>query len=169
MGCDIHLYAEQRINGKWHLVKTFESIHTDATNVDKKHWRVMMRASGRNYSFFAALAGVRNYDGIDAPEPKGLPDDVSELTAIYSDGYGSDGHSRSWSTAEEFARAFFEHHLSQEEQAELTAKKLKCDTDMTAAILERFVGIDVPYEYNSSTGLCEYKFDDLRFVYWFDN
>ena len=49
-------------------------------------------ALDRNYTRFAALAGVRG----DGPTPKGLPKDVSESTKLYSDEWGLDGHGHSF-------------------------------------------------------------------------
>lgn len=69
MGCDIHIYVEQRVNGVW------EQVSDDIDN-------------GRNYDLFSILADVRNgrgFAGVDTgdgyvpiSEPKGMPEDVSK-------------------------------------------------------------------------------------------
>lgn len=115
MGCDIHLYAERKreTDHKW------ERVHPPVEFRDP--WYVKMAAedryyaedartewfSGRNYSLFAMLAGVRNYDEIEPLcEPRGIPDDLSpELLSIYrqvDDGSMGD-HSFSWLTLGELA------------------------------------------------------------------
>jgi len=57
----------------------------------------------RNYSLFAALAGVRDYsEGTPSMgEPKGLPDDTCPQIKQESDRWASDGHSHSYWTLRE--------------------------------------------------------------------
>ena len=79
MGCDIHVQAERKVNGKWQEVpgNFFD-------------WR--------GYNVFAFLAGVRNYSAITPiAELRGLPDDALDLD------YGARGgdHSYSWLSLEE--------------------------------------------------------------------
>jgi hypothetical protein len=64
MGCDIHLYIEQKKKDKWHEIK-----------VDKR-----LLPDGRNYDLFAFLAGVRNYEPLKKTPlfpHRGIPDDTS--------------------------------------------------------------------------------------------
>jgi len=58
MGCDIHAYVEDYYEG----YRCFAKLHM---------WR--------NYRLFAALAGVRDYDGsgVEPGVPRGFPDDAS--------------------------------------------------------------------------------------------
>lgn len=107
MGCDIHLYQEAKIGGKW-------------TSTD--HWHVNAEEGlhipygghlydGRNYRLFAVLANVRNGHGFAgiktgvpvAPidEPRGLPHDCCPELKKEVDGWGQDGHSHSWLTLED--------------------------------------------------------------------
>src|ERR1700747_2996878 len=76
MGCDIHTFAEVRINGKWEKVvgELFpaESWSTKKWTDEPFGWR--------SYSMFAFFAGVRNYDHCTPiSEPKGLPPDSEYL------------------------------------------------------------------------------------------
>lgn len=89
MGCDIHTLAEVRNKktGKWEIVKgTFTSDYHPASQKKSDHpfdWR--------NYSIFAFLANVRNYDHSQClSEPKGLPKDSEYLNKIIDEdsGYG---------------------------------------------------------------------------------
>jgi hypothetical protein len=76
MGCDIHVQAERKVDGKWQLVpgNFFD-------------WR--------GYNVFAFLAGVRNYSAITPiAQPRGLPDDCVD-TDDYNSARGGD-HSFSW-------------------------------------------------------------------------
>lgn len=111
MGCDIHIYTEKYVNGKW--------LHADGTQKNKYFgkWKdepEFCRApiyNGRNYNLFAILADVRNGSGfagcytgsgfIPIHEPKGLPDDVSDEIREAADDWGSDGHSHSYFTVKE--------------------------------------------------------------------
>jgi hypothetical protein len=78
MGCDIHSYAEKRVNGKWELIP-FEPFD----------WR--------NYGMYGFLADVRNYSDVPPlAKPRGLPDDVSADVKAESDHWDCDGHSHSW-------------------------------------------------------------------------
>ncbi len=79
MGCDIHLQAERKVDGKWREVP--------GSFFD---WR--------SYNNFAFLAGIRNYSAITPiAKPRGLPDDAVETE------YGAHGgdHSHSWLSLEE--------------------------------------------------------------------
>src|SRR5690606_4278241 len=60
----------------------------------------------RNYALFAKMANVRN--SAENPiepisNPKGLPEDATELTKLHSEKYGTDGHSHSWLNAKEIS------------------------------------------------------------------
>ena len=84
MGCDIHLHTEVKIGGVW--------LHYGCPDVN------------RNYCVFAKMAGVRNdagYGITPIAAPRGLPKDVSELTAFACELYGEDGHSHSFLTSGE--------------------------------------------------------------------
>lgn len=75
MGCDIHGWVEQRVGDRWVAVRELND-----------------NANQRNYKRFAALAGVRG----DGPEPRGLPEDISETTSWHVRAWNGDGHSHSW-------------------------------------------------------------------------
>jgi hypothetical protein len=110
MGCDIHLYVEKKINGVWEKQTGFVSNWYDPgsdyfakdefKNCDSPY-------GGRNYSLFSFLADVRNYDGEIKPlaQPRGLPDDVSDVVKAESDDWDCDGHSHSYFTLRELIDA----------------------------------------------------------------
>src|SRR5215471_14331674 len=102
MGADIHMVLERRVKlrdvEKWVGVNAFPyiigSIYTgDGAVSDRVYWHV----DRRNYNLFADLAGVRG----DGPEPKGVPDDASDLALVEIDEWGGDGHSHTWLTLDE--------------------------------------------------------------------
>ena len=101
MGCDIHAMIE----GKYHW-----------TSIGAWHWQSCgeVRIS-RNYSLFAKLADVRNYDGIEPiskPRFEALAalkesDDerCSDAFRRWASDFGVDGHSHSYVTLDELQTA----------------------------------------------------------------
>lgn len=96
MGCDIHLVLERKYGLKWIAVDTFKS-----HNGTGKEY-ASPAAISRNYERFAALANVRG----DGPEPRGIPSDISETTAMLLEDWEGDAHSMSWLPLEEAAKVF---------------------------------------------------------------
>lgn len=90
MGCDIHIYAEVKSNGKWE--RSLVPIPDD-----------------RNYRSFAKLANVRNYSTnpeiVPLSEPRGLPDDCAtfddDLECENPEHVWLGDHSFSWLTLAE--------------------------------------------------------------------
>jgi hypothetical protein len=97
MGCDIHLFVEKKISEKWECLNEIEDNEgTLSTSYKKEIYHE------RNYSLFALLAGVRNSAGVKPiSEPRGLPEDVSEIVKRISDQWNDDGHSHSYYTLKE--------------------------------------------------------------------
>jgi hypothetical protein len=155
MGADIHIYAEKKLkNGDWSTFSTFPTISLRAYGVpveEGKSDSAWPAVTNRNYSFFAALAGVRG----DGPEPLGIPDDISPLVREEYEGWGQDGHSASWSSAEEFLALYLEHKFPEE------AVQLVGGHTTKERLLYHHFGMDVWAEHESM--------DSYRFVFWFDN
>lgn len=61
MGCDIHLYFEQKKDGKWRRIE-----------IDK-----LLVPDNRNYQLFGFLAGVRDYIITPQFAERGIPEDTS--------------------------------------------------------------------------------------------
>jgi len=111
MGCDIHLYVEKKNElGVWESVEEFKTEEYD----DEVHYYVERKNSfynGRNYNLFAILADVRNGRGFAGvktgegfnpiSEPKGIPEDVSEMVEKLARQWDCDRHSHSYFTVEE--------------------------------------------------------------------
>lgn len=98
MGCDIHVIAEVKKNGKWEVNKeeVFINPYYKEGETDYDWQKTKFQADpdgGRSYDWFAILADVRNGfgfagvstgDGFDVvAQPKGLPDDLSSEGLIY--------------------------------------------------------------------------------------
>lgn len=110
MGCDIHLYTERKYNRDnqepiWICCDHFKlnPYYILYPEEEYEHeWKIEEIYNDRNYSLFAALADVRNYDNITPlDKPRGLPKDVSRKVHEESMKWGPDGHSHSWFTAKE--------------------------------------------------------------------
>lgn len=140
MGCDIHLHTEVKIDGKWH--------HYGAPNVP------------RSYRLFGLMAGVRNDEVEPIAAPRGLPDDISEVTALSAKRWGSGAHSHSWLSSEELAI------LDERWYALGMGRTLESDLE------HHYFGY---LEGNSWAGFSRYPderpkgIEDVRFVFWFDN
>src|SRR5687767_487012 len=144
MGCDIHLHIEIKINDTWHHYS-----HPHVT---------------RNYGLFAKMAGVRNHGLgiIPIAMPKGLPDDITELTK-----YCFDRDNRS----------YYPHDISWLGPAEIAELE-----DWLNETYPGDFGHDLEHSLlhcylfgNSFAGFHKYpeerepNLTDLRFVFWFDN
>lgn len=151
MGCDIHFVIEQQmaVKGvmKWvGVCKGYDYHFEGYTPFDARS--NFQKLGSRNYRFFGLLANVR---GSGDEEPRGIPEDVSDLAAADIEHWGEDGHSHSWHSLEEFVRKYL---LAQDDAAVLTAM-----TDRLAGEnpVHKFFNIE-PEEWPL-----------FRVVFWFDN
>lgn len=103
MGCDIHTYMEvhRTVNNelKWVCADRFKlNIYSE-----KEEYKIEPIYSDRNYTLFAALAGVRDYGNEVAllARPRGLPGDCNHIVLRESNYWGDDAHSHSWVTLQE--------------------------------------------------------------------
>jgi len=89
MGCDIHMYVERRVHGRWQAVSDPQQPEAP----DAYHgWF----CGDRSYRLFAILADVRNYDGlVPISGPRGLPKNVSKAIRLEAAG-AVDCHSFTW-------------------------------------------------------------------------
>jgi hypothetical protein len=136
MGCDIHLHIEVKVAGKW--------LHYGAPNINR--W----------YKLFEKLAGVRGDVEHAISPPKGIPKDISTITKLAYDGWGSDAHSTSWLSIEEIRE--LSEWLDNSHGGFMSGKDLEHNILNT-------------YLEGNSFGLTEETpwIEDVRFVFWFDN
>jgi hypothetical protein len=105
MGCDIHLYTErkQSINSveKWVNIDNWKlNPYFSIDEEDKYKLSPAFRI--RDYRLFAILADVRNdCENIPISEPKGIPEDASEVVKSEIAVWDGDGHSHSFFTMKE--------------------------------------------------------------------
>jgi hypothetical protein len=145
MGCDIHVYVEVKVKGKWVLINA-----------------PYIR---RNYDLFAKMANVRNYENIKPiSEPKGLPENISDGTKLYLDIWEDDAHSASWLSPKEMGG--LQDWLDEMEP------KTDYSINHTRNHYEKEFGYLFG---NSIDGFIKYPQDqpewlqDVRVIFWFDN
>lgn len=149
MGCDIHLVLERkRKDGHWVAVDTFSSHHDAYAKPDSiMDGFSSPAARARNYERFARLAGVRG----DGPEPRGLPDDISETGKFMAEeDWGANGHSHSWLPLAEATTIFLE------------TERNKVSDHVRKYPDGYYFGTDTSEGSNT-------KADDFLLVFWFDN
>jgi hypothetical protein len=99
MGCDIHLYKEKLVNGKWLTADEWE---TDDDGHKSVPWK--KRFTDRNYNLFGLLCkGVRS-DHEFSFDPRGIPFDACEEIKDESESWASDEHSHSYLYVSELKR-----------------------------------------------------------------
>lgn len=159
MGCDIHCYAEQRIDGQWQAVaKDQFNPHEDRDD----DWETNPNAypgspdlpdfhGGRDYDWFGFLADVRYRTELGFGAARGLPDGVSPEVVAITEHWEGDAHSHSYQTLAEFKN----------KAAELLIQSLSSDDQYFLNKLRRVITDLDP----SGTGNPE----DFRIVYFFDN
>lgn len=108
MGCDIHMYTEVKrsIREKevWVNVDDFRiNPYYDGKDNSERQFEHQDLYGDRNYGLFTLLAGVRDYSEKTIPvsDPKGLPENMSDITREESERWDGDGHTHSWLTLAE--------------------------------------------------------------------
>lgn len=102
MGCDVHCVNEIKFDDGWFCADPlrYERYAYD----DKREIRVNTLApDGRNYNYFAYLAGVRNYGDIPMLDKniRGIPEDASKEYKEMVERFDCDGHTHSYYTFRE--------------------------------------------------------------------
>lgn len=145
MGCDIHCFAEAKIDGKW--IGLGETTHVE-----------------RNYQLFSKMAGVRQCEGVTPiAGPRGLPKDASELTKLHKEHWGVDGHSSSWLSAEEVNMV--EEWVKDKEYRVSSGHIWRPIFDYVFGSGWDFNSYKVDGKYYDMPD----GFEDARVVFWFDN
>jgi hypothetical protein len=141
MGCDIHLYVEKKVKNAWNPVPGPNPFFGEYLQEPKRIYHNWAYKS-RNYPLFELLADVRREGEFKAlSEPRGLPEDVSDILAKKADNV--DWHSYSYFTLPELLKA----------RSKISVVSPEFAQD-TLSILER---------------LSEGDPESVRVVFWFDN
>lgn len=168
MGCDIHSFAERKLNGKW--LKVEEGF----IELSEDHKRIYKKEKGnepfdwRSYSMFAFLANVRNFDCCEPiSEPKGWPEDSVFLDSMYerNDIYEDEpmtnkqdiesyAHSWSYLTLKELLDFDYDKTFWDKREEEITSYREKLGREFFKQ-LEELKQLGEP--------------EDVRVVFWFDS
>lgn len=164
MGADIHTYIERKMkSGDWAFVADLNNIVRS-----KALWASNMNSFGnafyvvnsRNYVLFGRLASVRT----DGREPRGLPDDVSEVVEMCAQSWGGDAHSHSWLSAVDFADDYYGVQSIEDDEPMTEFHQNMLGVDKNYAVLqflEEMCGVSM-VDSNCHS-------NEFRFVFWFDN
>ena len=173
MGCDIHYVLERKTkDGKWLGIYT-----TDGLPYNGPESRPLPKR--RDYYFFAEIANVRGESRHgDARNPKGIPDDASDLSKECVTTWGVDGHSHSHLSAADFCQSWLDAYDRQTEYFHmLSAPPATIEAwqkDLRERVAERLEAIARIREYPTYRLLGYENFGDQeppehRVVFWFDN
>lgn len=196
MGCDIHMYCEKlvKINKveKWVNADNWKlNSWYDKNDPSEPEYNIQELHGDRDYSMFTALCGVRDYTNKSPKisEPRGIPDDCSEVIKKASIEWDSDGHSHSYVTLKE-VREFVENpkpikysgliskkqaseldHIGQTPNSwcqgsnrdDLVFREWECSDCMPLNSLYAVM------KDRADGYLFDIKEDNFRIVFWFDN
>ena len=168
MGCDIHMHVEYKNTGRGDAIwRCGDYFKVDNPLSEAPTLKRIGLYEGRNYSLFAVLADVRNYNLMDyVAEPKGLPDDVTDFVKREYQAWGSDAHSCSYFTLQELIDFYDEHKPVDPLGYDILKpiiNKLKQRADELDLIW------DFEWDNSFTRDVAYKKADNIRIVFWFDN
>lgn len=95
MGCDIHLYREKHVNGRW--LTADEWVDDDEYEIPTKRVPYEKRAyTGRNYNLFGLLSAGCRTEHEFSFAPRGMPLVCSDEVRSANEWWDADGHSHSY-------------------------------------------------------------------------
>lgn len=152
MGCDIHFYTERRSK----RVLREEAINKiiDEQEIVTDDWEYFRTTEpGRNYYLFGALADVRStFKCGPIAEPRGLPDNISDIVKENYKHWIGDAHSSSYFTLQELIDVDW---VKYNDEVTEKNKNTNVFTEFLL-IIEEMKKIDSNYS-------------NVRCVFWFDN
>ena len=96
MGCDIHMFREVYRNDRWECLEETYEEEDWGSDSEGTMTRLEDLSITRNYELFGLLAaGVRTQWEFSW-QPRGLPNDVTELVKAEHEGWDIDAHTASW-------------------------------------------------------------------------
>jgi len=95
MGCDIHMYKEKSVGGKWLTADEWVPYdYGDGENGKEVPWE--KRFTDRNYELFGVLSSGVRREHTFSLKPRGMPFNPSEEVKEANKDWDSDGHSHSY-------------------------------------------------------------------------
>ena len=135
MGCDIHAHLEIKIYDKW------------------EHYSIV--PIKRNYKLFGKLAGIRDECETPIAKDRGLPDDITVVTRLDRNYYGTDGHGDSFITWDEII--------------DLVKFYDGIGSNIGDMHQDVYAGISLFGDGLYAKSSVSYYVADVRMVFWFDN
>ena len=157
MGCDIHGWIEKKTpSGSWVGVRNIDE-RNFTFNGDSLEY--IYSLGDRNYLLFSFLAEVRgSIEG--GHEPKGFPDDASEVASIDFERWYSDAHTPSYLPLKTVLD-FLKKTIGWQEDESLDDDEYP-SYDLAANYCTQEIA-------NAYEGEGEGNIADYRMVFWFDN
>jgi hypothetical protein len=185
MGCDIHLYREELVDGKWKALDEWIKDPESKGQVLYVPWEKQIYSS-RNYTLFGMLAGVRSSNP-SMFEVHGFPCDASKEVDDCFESWKEDAHSASYITYKDIAE-FLEtkptylddFYMKQSDYDELQHSIDDGDPDWDILDREKDYDdddgerfdVEVPIKYvvgNFFEDILGNIHENGRIVFWFDN
>jgi hypothetical protein len=186
MGCDIHIYSESLIEGKWVCQERIVDVNAGYSQFPEPHYDTVDEDDlflGRNYFLFGILAGVRSWDEPDF-DVKGFPEDASEEIQILFRQWDNNCHTPSYISLSELEEWLDrEQYEGRKEVLESNIKHWieelkKVNVGNVISSMSGFLKgkyMDEEYEYVNSViqgwvdKLSKREGEDQRIVFWFDS
>ena len=156
MGCDIHVYAEEKRGNR------FVQVSLPSGFMDY-----------RSYGVFGFLANVRNYSAVTPiSEPRGFPEDASRTVRETFDDWGGDAHTPSWLSLKELIDFDYDQPMEDRRESRQIAPGLYSGAETAEP------GQGKPMTYRQFLGKKFFDYLDKlknsahppdRLVFWFDN
>jgi hypothetical protein len=128
-------------------------IHVEYKSRKTGRWTYAYEADGdRNYNLFSVLAGTRG-ECLPLYDPRGLPDDISDKAKKKYEDWGTDAHTPSWLTTQEFK--------------ECLSTTIKRSEDSYRDEMKKW--LEPYYEIYEKMYTIESQGELCRMIFWFDN
>ena len=184
MGCDIHVHVEYKkdlftgydaenkpqYESKWICGDYFHKNPYFGSDEYEKEWSLVGLCDSRNYAMFSVLANVRNYGETEyIDEPRGLPEDVTEMVKEDAENWGIDGHSHSYLTLKELID--FQNKQTPLRHRGMISPENEVLLPMIEALKTRAdeLYFICRFSWDRNYDECYQKAENIRIVFWFDN
>lgn len=165
MGCDIHLFAEYKKNGKWVPDESHKVIKENYGSDTYSYLEQLPVGGDRDYVLFGFLANVRVIDLPNALDPLGIPMDLSKKIYDHYKEY-LDGHSHSYIHLDDLKIMMKEYYKYLQDE-DLQYKDERSDMEDVIEYCQNKIE-----KSNADSILLDepsLAIEDCRIVFWFDN
>jgi len=163
MGCDIHIYVEAKMKGKWVAIEAMKP--DENGNMDVPYPQRVY--TGRNYFLFGFLTEgkVRNDRGVYACKLKGFPKDASDEIKVIYERWGTDAHTPNYITLKELQSVNWEQKIIDEDR-DSDGNVVEKSIPLKQALDQFYWDVVMRMDFYAVT---QHESDEMRLVFWFDN